>query len=65
MGTRYNRLSEAVITSTHDLCFDKNKKNVIFFHLKNTIFTAVKYCSIMHGHVCLMVRISDRARYDL
>ena len=26
------------------------KKN----HLKIIIFTAVKYCSIMHGHVCVM-----------
>ena len=32
----------------------KNKKNVSFFHLKITIFTAVKYCSILHGHVCVM-----------
>ena len=33
----------------------KNKKNVTFFHLKITIFTAVKYCSILHGHVCVIV----------
>ena len=26
-----------------------------FFHLNITIFTAVKYCSILHGHVCVMV----------
>ena len=32
----------------------KNKKNVTFFHLKITIFTAVKYCSILHGYVCVM-----------
>ena len=25
-----------------------------FLHLKNTIFTAVKYCSILHGDVCVM-----------
>ena len=32
----------------------KNKKNLTFLHLKTTIFTAVKYCSILHGHVCVM-----------
>ena len=31
----------------------KNKKN-IFFHLKIHIFTAVKYCCILHGCVCVM-----------
>ena len=42
--------------STHNLYFRaKNKKNVTIFHLKITIFTAVKYCSILHGHVCVMV----------
>ena len=25
------------------------------FYLKITVFTAVKYCSILHGHVCVMV----------
>ena len=28
----------------------KNKKNVTFFHLKIQVFTAVKNCSILHGH---------------
>ena len=32
----------------------KNKKNIIFFHLKINIFTAVKYCCILHGCVCVM-----------
>ena len=32
----------------------KNKKNVTFFLQKITIFTAMKYCSILHGHVCIM-----------
>ena len=29
-------------------------KNIIIFHLKIIIFTAVKYHSILHGHVCVM-----------
>ena len=34
----------------------KNKKNIIIFHLKINIFTAVKYCctGILYGHVCVM-----------
>ena len=32
----------------------KNKKIITFFHLKITIFTAVKYCYILYGHVCVM-----------
>ena len=32
----------------------KNKKKITFFHLNITFFTTVKYCSILHGHVCVM-----------
>ena len=32
----------------------KSKKNIKFFNLKVTIFTAVKYCSILHWRVILM-----------
>ena len=35
--------------------WSKNKNNIKIFHLKIIIFTAVKYCSILHGHVCVMV----------
>ena len=35
--------------------FYVNMKNVIyFFYLKMYIFTAVKYCCILHGHVFVM-----------
>ena len=30
------------------------KKRIIIFHLKINIFTAVKYCCILHGRVCVM-----------
>ena len=33
----------------------KNKKNIKNFHLKIIIFTAVKNCSILHGHVFLLL----------
>ena len=32
----------------------KIRKMSHFFHLKITTFTAVKHCSILQGHVCLM-----------
>ena len=32
----------------------KNKKNITIFHLQIIIFTVVKYCSILHGRVCVM-----------
>ena len=35
----------------------KNKKNITFFYQKNTIFTAVKNCRILHRHVCVMTRV--------
>ena len=35
----------------------KIRKNITFIHLKIAIFTAVKYCSILHGHVCVMYPI--------
>ena len=34
----------------------KNKKNIIF-HPKINVFTAVKYRSILHGHVLVMASL--------
>ena len=39
----------------------KNKKNIAIFHLKIIIFIAVKYCSILHGNVCVMLQFSALA----
>ena len=33
----------------------KNKKTITFFQLKIIVFTSVKYRSILHRHVCVMV----------
>ena len=33
---------------------EQTKKNILIFHLKIIIFTAVKYCCILHGRVCVM-----------
>ena len=36
---------------THDLCFEQIYEKLLIFHLKITIFTAVKNHSILHGRV--------------
>ena len=36
----------------------KIRKTITFFHLKIIDFTAVKYFSILHGHVCVMMQVS-------
>ena len=46
---------EAVLMCTHNQCFEQKKKNITLFYLKITIFTAVKYRSILHGRVIVMV----------
>ena len=38
VGTRQNRLGEAVLTSTHNLCFSSNMKHIKIFYLKIFIF---------------------------
>ena len=38
----------------HNQCFEQKGENIIIFHLKIEIFTAVKYCCILHGCVCIM-----------
>ena len=35
----------------------KNKKKIKIFHLKKNIFTAVKYCCILHGRVIVMLNL--------
>ena len=55
MGTRLNRLTEAVLTCTHNQCFEQKLEKYFFKNcLKINIFTVVKYCCILHGHVCIM-----------
>ena len=39
---------------SHNQCLRAKKKNIIIFHQKINIFTAVKYCCILHGRVCVM-----------
>ena len=41
---------------THNQCLRAKEKNIIIFHLKINIFTAVKYCCILHRFVIVMVK---------
>ena len=42
---------------THNQYFRAKKKNIINFLVKMNIFTAVKYCCILHGRVCVMATV--------
>ena len=55
MGTRYNHLAEAVLTSTHNLCFEqKYEKYQSFFFFQNFQFLAVKFSIYLNRHVFVM-----------
>ena len=54
MGTRKNRLNEAVLTCTHNICFEQKYENIKKNQLKIVIFTSVKYRCILHGRVFIM-----------
>ena len=43
----------------------KNKQNIRFFHLKIIVFTAVKYCCILHGRVCVMIACGKKRVNEL
>ena len=50
---------EAVLTCTHNLCFEqkKKKKNIKIFLMKLSFFTIEKNLGIMHGQVFVLGRI--------
>ena len=47
-------IMEAVLTCTHDLCFERKKKTLTIFHLKNTVFTVVENRSILHMRITVL-----------
>ena len=54
MGTRKNRLAEAVLTSTHNLCFEQDNENCRNFYLK-TQFLEVKFSIYLNRRVIVMI----------
>ena len=43
MGTRYNRLAEAVLMSTHNLCFEQKFEKYLSILSENFQFLEVKF----------------------
>ena len=54
MGTRYNRLAEAVLTSTHNLCFEQKYEKYQNFLSENFQFLVVKFSIYLNRRVSVM-----------
>ena len=54
MGTRSNRLAEAVLTSTHNLCFDQKYVKYRIFLSENFHFLVVKFSVYLNRRVFVM-----------
>ena len=54
MGTRENRLGEAVLTSTHNLCFEQKYENYQNFSSENFHILVVKISIYLNRHVFIM-----------
>ena len=55
MGTRENRLVEAVLTSTHNLCFEQNPEKYQNFLSENFHFLVAKFSIYLNRHVFVMM----------
>ena len=56
MGTRKNRLGEAVLTRTHNLCFEQKFENYQKNLSENFHFLLVKFSIYLNRHVFVMSR---------
>ena len=56
MGTRKNRLAEAVLTSTHNLCFKQKHEIYQNFYLKIFNFLVVKFSIYLNRRVFVMTQ---------
>ena len=54
MGTRLNRLSEAVLTSTHNLCFEQKYEKYQKILSENFHFFGGKISMYLNRHVFIM-----------
>ena len=55
MGTRWNRLVEAVLTSTHNLCFEQKYEKYHSFLSENFQFLEVKFSIYLNRYVSVML----------
>ena len=56
MGTRWNHLTKAVLTSTHNLCFEQKYEKYQSFLADNFQFLEVKFSIYLNRHVFVMSR---------
>ena len=54
MGTRYNRLAEAVLTNTDNLCFEQKYEIYRNFLFEIFHFLVVKFSVYLNRHVFVM-----------
>ena len=54
MGNRSNRLGEAVLTSTHNLCFEQKYEKYQYFLSENFQFLVVKFSIYLDRRVFVM-----------
>ena len=54
MDTRDNRLAEAVLTSTHNLCFEQKYEKYKKFLSENFNFLVVKFLVYLNRHAFVM-----------
>ena len=57
MGTRYNRLGKAVLTSTNNLCFEQKHEKYLNFFSDNFLFLVVKFSIYLNRRVFVMHRV--------
>ena len=55
MGTRYNRLGEAVLTSTHNLCFEQKLEKYQNFLSENFSILVVNFSIYLNRRVFVMI----------
>ena len=63
MSTRKNRLAKAVLTSIHNLCFEKKHEQYQSFLSENFPILVVKFSIYLNKHVFVMVHISRNYMY--
>ena len=65
MGARQNRLAEAVLTSTHNLCCVQKYEKYQNFLYENFQFLVVKFSVYLNRHVFVMQNIDGGYSLEL
>ena len=69
MGTPLNRLVEAVLTSTHNLCFEQKYEKYLNFYLKIFNFSVINFSVclnrrvfVMFSYTCCITNFSEQQK---